>query len=478
MKTIVSGFILILSVIYPALAANHYIRQGATGNGSDWNNAYGQLPAALTRGDTYYIGAGNYEAYTFDDALSGTKVITIKKATVTDHGTNTGWQAAYGNGQAVFNSVLWFAPGGYYVFDGQTRNENDWFDGSSYGFKVYHNNQDKNIVLGKNSFSRDNSTDNITIKYVYIEAIYLNLPSTGVGRNAVDTKLYEGNAVNTGLVFSRMYIYGACNQWMLRNTNGAIVEYSAAYGNSSNSANHGESVNLYYSGDDAIIRYNQFNKGLGTALVAITEADGCQFYGNVCWDYQVGDGAVGFAGGNASNCRVYNNTFVNGKAGIFSSNGSNNLVYNNLWHSTKNTWIGGTHDYNAFSGTNNFGESHAQINVSTSIFVNYAADDFRLASPTTAGNSLPAPYNTDMFGNVRGEDGVWDRGAFEYSTTNVERRTLNVEFRIPSIPSHFYNIPFYTILGRVIHNPNQTCTGVYFIIPDKNPHLQKAILVK
>src|SRR5687768_17254029 len=52
-----------------ALAADRYVRQGATGsgNGSDWTNAYTSLPASLVRGDTYYVADGTYAGYTFDD---------------------------------------------------------------------------------------------------------------------------------------------------------------------------------------------------------------------------------------------------------------------------------------------------------------------------------------------------------------------------------------------------------------------------
>src|SRR5262245_44026348 len=79
-------------------AANHYIRSGATGNGSDWTNASSALPTSLVRGDTYYIADGSYSGYTVDDAVSGTQVITLKKATAADHGTDTGWVSTYGDG--------------------------------------------------------------------------------------------------------------------------------------------------------------------------------------------------------------------------------------------------------------------------------------------------------------------------------------------------------------------------------------------
>ena len=149
MKRITCLFMLAAFVgIAPTLsqAANKYVRPGATGsnNGTDWTNAYRSLPSALVRGDTYYVAAGSYPAHTFGDPQSGTLTITVKKATAADHGTASGWQATYGTGQATFNSVIQFQTG-YYVLDGQTRNEADWFDGASYGFRINHNNQDQNI---------------------------------------------------------------------------------------------------------------------------------------------------------------------------------------------------------------------------------------------------------------------------------------------------------------------------------------------
>ena len=51
---------LILCWTGAALSANHYIRAGASGNGSDWENALPELPAKQTRGDIYYIADGEY----------------------------------------------------------------------------------------------------------------------------------------------------------------------------------------------------------------------------------------------------------------------------------------------------------------------------------------------------------------------------------------------------------------------------------
>src|SRR5690348_11914306 len=101
--------LLLILVALPALGANHYIRAGATGNGSgtDWTNACSGFSGScaisgLVRGDTYYVADGSYGSQTFDTANSGSSVITIIKATVANHGTATGWSDTFGDGQAVF----------------------------------------------------------------------------------------------------------------------------------------------------------------------------------------------------------------------------------------------------------------------------------------------------------------------------------------------------------------------------------------
>jgi hypothetical protein len=417
MKTLLIAVVAVLLLgANSAWAANRFVRAGAAGagNGTDWTNAYSALPDTLVRGDTYYIAGGSYPAYTFDDPQSGTLLITIKKATAADHGTDAGWQASYGTAQATFNSTLRFATGNY-VLDGQTRNESNWFDGGSYGIRIAHNNQDQNIIISGGSAS-----SNITVKHVFVDAIYQNLPtSTTLRRYAIDTDTY-GGSVATGLVFTRMYVYGSNNVWFLRTTDGTILEYSASDGVTGNSANHGEIVNLYYSGNNAVIRYNHwrnaFLSGGGTALVAITYADGMQFYGNVAQNFQVGDGAVGFNGYYSSRNRVYNNTFVGGKAasGTAWGSGSDNLVFNNLWVGCAQVGIEGTHDYNAFSDGNNRGEANAQVNVPTSIFVNYAGGDLRLASDTAPGTSVSSVFGVDLTGRLRSADGKVSRGAYDF----------------------------------------------------------------
>src|SRR3989344_1777727 len=93
---------------YGSLAGpEYYVRAGATGTGTDWNNAFGSLPSTLVRGAIYYIASGDYVAYSFNSATgTSTDFVTVKKATESDHGTNTGWNSAYGIGTAKFNGRM------------------------------------------------------------------------------------------------------------------------------------------------------------------------------------------------------------------------------------------------------------------------------------------------------------------------------------------------------------------------------------
>jgi hypothetical protein len=217
-----------------------------------------------------------------------------------------------------------------------------------------------------------------------------------------------------------MFVRGSNNVWFLRTTDGAVVEYCASDGVAGNGANHGEIVNLYYSGNNAVVRFNRWRNaflgpgGGGTALVAITEADGLEFYGNVAWSFAVGDGAIGFDGYASSHNRVYHNTFADNQgynAGTAFGEGTDNLVYNNLWIDAGTVNLAGDHDYNAFGDDNGRGEAHAQTNLSSAIFVDYGSGDFHLGANTDAGMALDAPYDVDADGTPRT---TWSRGAYEY----------------------------------------------------------------
>jgi len=161
MKKLLLINILITICVLNINAQNYYVRSNAAGgnnDGSDWNNAFDTLPDVLVRGATYYLADGTYESYIFDDAEVGTQYITIKKAIESDHGTDVGWQASYGDGQALFDKLIFSTS--YWVFDGQKRDD-DWE--SEYGFKIKPN------ELLPNKGIQFSHTDHIIFRYMEIE---------------------------------------------------------------------------------------------------------------------------------------------------------------------------------------------------------------------------------------------------------------------------------------------------------------------
>lgn len=434
-----------------AEAANHYIRAGATGSGTgdDWTNACTGFtgacaPSTMVRGDTYYVADGSYGSVTFNRATSGTLVITIKKATVADHGTESGWTSNYGDGQAIFNSPVTFSSS-YWTVDGATRNESNWFNTAAYGFQISNNANaaPRQIIFGS-------PLSNLTIKYTSVQG-RTGPFGANERRMAIDCAT-EGTSTN--LLFHRMLVTDSNQHWFIRNTNRAIIEYSAADRLSGNDAYHGNSINLYFTAENSIIRFNQW-RDIGspgwsgvTNIISIADEHGSStkpntwIYGNLAYRFSGGDGAFGFLGnsnngGNCTNCRVYNNTLVdgnmqfNGGWGIQFPDGTGNITRNNLFMSgtrgrsagdtpSLDLGSGATNSHQAYGTGGNGSGSNAQNNVPLSIFMSYANDNYNLTGPTVAGIPITenAPdggrLNIDMFGCIRGADGLWDRGALEY----------------------------------------------------------------
>jgi hypothetical protein len=120
-----------------------------------------------------------------------------------------------------------------------------------------------------------------------------------------------------------------------------------------------------------------------------------------------GDGA-GWLGSPASNTKIYNNTIVgiqSGMAVILVNGGSGNEARNNLW-----SGLGSGVSYGATANT-----VSSNSLVTSGAFVSYPGV-LKLSGPTAAGDSLPAPYDVDRENLKRGQDGTWDRGAWEYAS--------------------------------------------------------------
>jgi hypothetical protein len=411
-------------------AASYHVRAGATGNGADWANALPQLPAALTRGDTYYVAEGSYGSYTFDDANSGSSLITIKKATQSDHGSDAGWNSAYGDGVAIFSA--WTFSSGYYYVDGQTGGGPSSWD-SGFGFKVV-NTKGKRVVFNQN-------INNITIRHTEIT----NNDSTA---NDVDygSLVYAyGNVTNVTFSYCKIHhVFGCDIQNGYSGSDYWVIEYSKVGDVTGTSTKHSE-IWSTVGNDNWVWRYNWLYQWRSTgALICINGPVGGTGDANFCEDWLIYGNVFDQDGSTTSKViasyadntdatysrrwKIYNNTFINLASTanwvypvslVTSGEASNEFKNNVLYGNVQGLILGGvTEDYNSYSGVGNYFTGTHDVQLSSNPFTGYGSKDYRL-NAALAGVTLPAAYAMDMFSITRGSDGTWDRGAFESGGTII-----------------------------------------------------------
>ena len=413
-----SLLVLLLVACGSADAANRFVRQGASGNGSDWANAYGALPTSLSRGDTYYIADGSYAGYMFDD--DGTSTITIKKCTASDHGTDGGYQAGYCDGQATFGSLQFTRP--HYVIDGAKRNESNWKDHAAYGIRTPEVRASR---LDGGHIGSDCSADNLTFRYLHVGNTGASYASYTGARGFYVGGFGGGNMACQNWTISRVLMQNT-GELQCAGGEGLTVEYTYFYSIWSKEAIRGQ-VHC----KNAIVRYSIFEDAChyppeGNACTgeiaawdgAAGSMDHWQVYGNVFYktgnqtylntDAVVWVGDTVGPGPPTSNSVAYNNTIVgikNGYSAAIKFVGSGNVCRNNLWYDTH-----ANSGCTASSASNN-------VKASTNPFVNYTGGNFHLSGATADGTTLAAPYHVDMDGVTRGSDGTWDLGAYEFGGT-------------------------------------------------------------
>jgi hypothetical protein len=419
--------------------ANKYVRQGASGsaNGTDWTNAYTELPVSLTRGDTYYVADGTYASRVCDEAASGTSVITIKKATVADHGTDTGWADTYGDGQATFAYQIRFKSP-YWTFDGNTGSGGN---PATYGFAVL---APADCSLATQHYFQFGTgvenVSNITVKHV-------SMTACGPSYNVEKIAIYMQGANVTNLTLNS--IYAANFQGFLQTGahDTVTAEYCYFTNHFSSAQHHGEWFSFTGGAGDpgsratnVVIRYNHFMDTAGTGTIvandngngAILAIDGMDVYGNVFRNCLGGNGTItSTTASGMAHVRVYNNTFISGSRWFVpvQSNASqqrkdyavgniakNNLTYNQAAQLGDYATEAITHDYNAFFDCTNIPTEANGQTASGDPFQGLASLNFYTVSNTSAGVDLGSPYNVDMYGRTRA---TWTRGALEFLVTGT-----------------------------------------------------------
>jgi hypothetical protein len=410
-------------------AATYHVRAGATGtaNGSDWINAYPTLPGTLLRGSTYYVATGTYGGYTFNTAESGTSLVTVRKATVPDHGSNTGWNDGYGTGTAVFTNY-WQITRGYFTLDGQVGGgPGSWTNG--YGFKI----QSLSTISFHPGIYISGNRKNVTLRHFEIQG---NGGDGDGGNNgpANDALSIEVGTDQTTVSYAYLHDMGRC--LIFGHGNNMFFEYIYGGKFESTDAEHAEIASLWAhveSGAPGPVCTNvtfancvwSHIEGTGGLII---QGDGVNIYGNTFYrpagvTFPSANGAIAtwrldvFVRG-----RIFNNSFINLGSGFtslgigFGGTTDDNIVMNNIFYNCRVDFGGVTlHDNNLFITTTGSGaasEAHGAT-ATSAIFNDYLALDFTLKSNTAAGTNVGAPYNTDPKGNPRT---TWTRGAYEYGS--------------------------------------------------------------
>lgn len=433
MRKLYSALFLLFLLALPALASAQvrYVRAGATGNntGTDWANAMPSMPAQFVRGDTYYIADGAYGTVKFNTPLSGTALITLKKATIADHGTATGWSDSYGDGIATFTQFNFST--GYYLIDGQVGGgPAAW--GTGHGFAV--------VAPGNTSIKlmqvSASNIHNITVRhtrfsYEYNRKMSYRNASIARGQDILYNASY-GGMVNW--TFSYCYFERPGRTHFLTRSTGHsnwVVEYSflekSGHGDG---AQHSELWSHYATLDspatgtvtNVTIRYNYVLDWVSTGGFMFAGGTDIKVYGNIFrWSSNWGTTALHGVCSNWSSpygkttWKIYNNTFIDlGTAGRLGYGGANDgVAYNNIWWNSTGNIYGLAHDYNWFQGTSTMGEPNGQASA-TNPFV--STTSFKLKAATRSGMALAAPFNLDgLQALTRGTDGIMDRGAYEFN---------------------------------------------------------------
>ncbi|HPN54871.1 MAG TPA: choice-of-anchor Q domain-containing protein [Candidatus Moranbacteria bacterium] len=455
------------------LAADICVTPSGSGTktGADWNNAQEWSTLAFVRGNTYYLSGGEdvYESRTMDTAENGDLVITIKKATTSEHVTDTGWIASYGTDQALFEDFQSTIETSYWIIDGVdgcgalNTSCTDGNDSSKYGFKFYMTTakcEEKFAICDPTPSDEQNLT---VFRYHTADVSYVTLKHSALITcdNNYDCVCATGfhnygrnyPTLTEGIVVQNNYFEWFQNAAAMYVTHDALFEGNYVYKVKSSSEHcHGEALNG--RGSSGFIARNNYFKDIASYALGFHSYDPVNYVSkpnvDVLFYNNIIDGAinnttsfVGCADGAYTdvlwNMKVYNNTFYNianaasygavNTCALTDSETNKSYAYNNLFYNiqgagsakmTNGGYAGLVHDYNAYvycSGHTD--ETHEVLEANdVSPVISAATSDFRLFNTSIAkdvGTSAVSDILSDDYvGTARPQNALWDIGAYEY----------------------------------------------------------------
>lgn len=435
--------ILIFSMT-PAFGDTWYVRPngGDYGleNGTSWSDAFDGFNdiswGDISPGDTIYLSGGTYrEVWSVPVSGAENMPITIKRATISDHGNDSGWQLQYDSRLYLTN------PGQGPVIDMGRRNIS-WvtIDGSTRdGIHLRWRSGHGAILMNPDV---QHTVSNITLKNILIDGSLLGQGPGIPFKRGISRGVYMKHS---GAAEAGKYLdYITLENLTIRNINndpilvlaihnlliqGCIIEKRARPGG------HGDALEVWFNNENVVVRQNIF------------KWDGQNIFFN---------GSAGDHGGN-KNWYIYSNLFYNDgtwtntaaqvaiksrssdpvvEGPIYFVNNTvvdyrrlhgflsnaNAIFYNNIsWNNDKtpNFYSNTIHDYNYYSSGDGEGEPN-QI-VGGNPFSDYTSGDFTLKADSdaiAAGTNLGSVFQEDMLGRLRDSNGPWDMGAYKYTDSS------------------------------------------------------------
>jgi hypothetical protein len=408
-----------------------YVRPGGGGaqDGSDWANALSGLPSTLERDAVYWLAAGNYGSYTFDDAASGELGITVRKATAPAHGTDTGWNASYGSGQAVFGPLRFES--GRYTLDGGEPNGLKTV--GQMGTKATVDVSGSHIVLRyveiDGGLQKSNGTQtaggcngsNVRSDYVVFDRCEVhNIADDGIG-------IYSSNHVK--VLYSKVHNLHGCGTDASCNgpcynghSDGLELSDISDIELVGNMVYDVRSTAAIYMDDwsgkiyDLVAYNNVFYTPDSGFAVYLHTLQGAKFHNNIIWGRTQGDRYGGLAmGQNVSDLEMYNNIILNinySHMGSSQNQAEHKLDYNLFGMINSGEYRANTNDlvadprFVAIPMSGNAAD-HKGSNLTIDDFVPSASE--AIDTGTTPGG-IPA---LDINGQARPQGSAWDRGIFE-----------------------------------------------------------------
>lgn len=398
-------FVGLLVLIFNSIdvqAGDKYVRKSASGSGTSWSDAYGDLNNVSwtgMSGYTLWIAAGNY---TGQLTTISTPNVTIKRATVSSHGSNTGWSDSY-DGQVTVDPS-----GNFLIID--TGADGITLDGASHNpwkFRVVG-------VSGYNGMLQNYGADNVTVRNIEFDGNREDPPET--------------NGPEDGLRW-----YGGSN---------TIVEhcYIHDYAQSPTGDEHMDGVQAP-SATNITFRYNIFaNNGmhlfLGDCEWENQYVNGINIHHNLFYNtansgYASYNTIVlkGTNQGGSYPTIIENNTFAvrssefplpDYRNAIGLSTSCNNLtgayVRNNIFYYSTPGAVDGyfSHSYNAYYGVTAPTETGRVTR--DPLFTSYSNNIYTLQSGSPARDSgTNLGYVEDIIGTAVPQNGSPDMGAYEFS---------------------------------------------------------------